>query len=132
MKLFSFDDPVVLKYQRHANRHQAVTAICLPDTDPVAIKAVQRYERKQVSLQTPNPTPKRKRLIQKELSAAREVLFCTVCTKLEGVGVRGEDGELVDIMTCDDWQDRVPPHERDQIGSLYMSRTVLDDDEAGN
>ena len=132
MKMFSFDDEVVLKYHRHANRHQVVTAVCLPDTDPAAVRAVQRYERVQVGLQTSNPTPKRRRQIQKKLSAARERLFRVVCTQLKGVGVHGEDGELVDIMTCDDWQDRVPPHERDQIGALYMSRTVLDEDEAGN
>ncbi|MDE2699135.1 MAG: hypothetical protein OXI23_09715, partial [Gemmatimonadota bacterium] len=101
MKLFSFDDPVVLKYHRHANRKQVITAVCLPDTDPAAIKAVQKYERVQVGLQSANPTPKRRRYIQKKLSVAREDIFRTVCTQLEGVGVRGEGGELVDIMTCE-------------------------------
>ena len=98
MELFCFDDPVVLKYQRHGNRHQVVTAECLPDTDPVVAKAIQKYEQLQAGLQVQNPTPDKRKAAQKKVSEFRaNKMFPVLCTKLTGPGVRDEKGNLVPI-----------------------------------
>ncbi len=130
--MFSFDDPIIVKYQRHGQKKQTLTATCLPDTDQKAIKAVDRYERLQVVLATPNPTKEQKRAAHKKLMRARATLFDVICTDLDGPGARDEGGKLVPISSVDGWHKLVPDREKDQIAAIYLSRTVVDEGEAGN
>lgn len=131
MNLISFDDPVEIQYNRHGKRSHAIRAICLPDTDPQAVKAIRYYEKVQAQHATQNPTPKQRKTLEKHLYVARLKIFPVICTDMPGVGV-DQDGKRVSVSSTENWHERVPEHERQQVVLLYLARSVISEDEAGN
>ena len=131
MSLISFDDPVEIQYNRHGQRSHVIKAVCLPDTDPKAMKAIRHYEKVQAQHSLPNPTPKQRQKLEKELYEARLKIFPTICTDMPNVGV-DQGGERVCISSTENWHEQVPEHERQQVVLLYLARSVIDGGEAGN
>ena len=132
MSLISFDDPVTIKYYRHGQKSQPITAICLPDTDPVVAKAIRHYETVQAKNAVQNASPKQRKELHLALLEARLKMFAAICTDMPDVGVDGEDGKRVPVSTVQHWHERIPKFDRDQVVMIYLSRTVVDEGAAGN